>query len=110
MNRTTVWMLLLTLALAGTAMAAEEPVKPAQVPEEMTAPAPEADPEVSPDAKALPEQPALSFLYASCSAVCTSFHAASAGDCSDTNCYARGCGAPNYFDSGSCTCYCSYCF
>lgn len=109
MRKTAVWTLLLTLLMGGAAFAGDETVAPAQLPEEITAPAPLAN-EVSPETPTLPEQPALSFLYASCSQVCTSFHAYSYGDCTDTNCYARGCGAPNYFDSGTCTCYCSYCF
>ena len=45
----------------------------------------------------------------SCSAVCTSFYAAYSWDCTDTNCYAHNCGAPNGYDAGPGTCYCSYC-
>lgn len=46
----------------------------------------------------------------SCQEVCTSFFAPNHGDCSDLNCYSRGCGAPNYWDPMTCYCYCSYCF
>jgi hypothetical protein len=45
-----------------------------------------------------------------CSAVCTSFFALYPDSCTDENCYARGCGAPNGYSWGSATCYCSYCF
>ncbi|HEY9423019.1 MAG TPA: hypothetical protein VIW92_16525 [Thermoanaerobaculia bacterium] len=54
-------------------------------------------------------QPAADVQASSCSAVCTTFYAAYPSDCTDLNCYALNCGAPNGYDWGSGTCSCSYC-
>ena len=54
-------------------------------------------------------QPAPDANAFSCSDVCTTFYAAYPSDCTDLNCYARNCGAPNGYDWGSGTCSCSYC-
>lgn len=105
MKKIALWTLVLALGSFGPAFAQE-----AAIPE----PA-EAAPEVSAAEPAqevkLPDSPSLDFLYqSSCSAVCGTFTAATSAECTDTNCYAMGCGAPNGYDTSSCTCYCSYCF
>lgn len=46
----------------------------------------------------------------SCQDVCGTYHAPTQSDCTDVGCYNTGCGAPNRWDSSTCTCYCSYCF
>ena len=110
MTKMILWMSLIVLAFGipgavragdgGAAAAGEGTVQPAV-----------SSPSSAVEAVSLPGQPALDLVFASsCSAVCTQFHAATYDDCTDLNCYALGCGAPNGFDWGTCTCSCSYCF
>lgn len=110
MKKTILWMSLIALAFGvpGSVWAA---AGGAAASEERTAQSPMPSPSSAVEAVSLPDQPALDFVFASsCSAVCTQFHAATYDDCTDVNCYALGCGAPNGFDWGTCTCSCSYCF
>lgn len=43
-----------------------------------------------------------------CEAVCGTYYAACAEDCTEAGCYSRGCGYPNGWSQG--TCSCSFCF
>lgn len=109
MKKRILWMSLIALAFGMPGVWAGD--AGAAAPEGRTVQPPASSPANAVETVSLPDQPALDFIYASsCSEVCTTFHAYSYDDCTDVNCYALGCGAPNGFDWGTCTCSCSYCF
>lgn len=85
--------------------------------EETTSAVPAAAPALSADASASAAGEAVALSLSAilgsgkswvCEPVCGTYYAACAEDCTEEGCYSRGCGYPNGWSQG--TCSCSYCF